>query len=300
MNSSWTAQWPVSRIKTAAVRSLLFAPADSEKKMDKARLSGAEAVIFDLEDSIPPSGKLVARQMMLTKLQEPRLCLHIVRVNDRETPWYLDDVVAACAGAADAIMLPKCAGPAVLQSLADQLDVLEVCHRLAKDHIQIIPLVTETAASLQSLDYRGHSRRLLALGFAGEDLAADLGVHSRGKAGMNPLLEQARIQVAMAAASAGVPAIDTPFPDPADESGLLAEVESAVALGFSGKMCIHPAQLAIVNEAFSPPEADIIWANEVLAAVGQLSDSGVAVLHGKMIDRAHVRMAERIVARAVT
>ncbi len=282
---------------SGALRSWLFAPADTEKKMAKARVAGADAVIFDLEDSVAPAAKTQARLTMRPQLDGPRACAHVVRVNAPDTIWYLDDVVVACAGKADAVMLPKCTSASDLARLDHQLAVLEAANGLPQGHIGIIPLVTETAASLANMAYGNVTTRLLALGFAGEDLAADLGVKARDTAGMNPLLIDARARVAIAAAAAGVYAVDTPFPDPADHAGLLTEAAAAMRLGYAGKLCIHPAQVALVNDTFSPSEADVTWARAVTRAFAEATGAGVALLDGKMIDRAHLRLAQRYLAR---
>ena len=188
--------------RTVALRSLLFAPADSERKMIKARLARADAVIFDLEDSVAPAAKASARMSMRAQLEGPRECLHIVRVNAQGTPWYMDDLVAACTGNVDVIMLPKCLNPAEMAQLVHQLAALEAAYNIPQGSVGIIPLVTETASSLANMAYGDITPRLLALGFAGEDLAADLGVKARDATGMNPLLVDARARVAFAAAAA--------------------------------------------------------------------------------------------------
>ena len=282
----------------SALRSLLFVPADSEKKMSKARHAGADAVIFDLEDSVALTAKAQARVTMRAQLDGPRSCLYAVRVNASDTFWYLDDLVVACAGKVDAIILPKCSGAADVVRLDQQLAVLEVANDLPQGHVGIIPLVTESAASLSNMAYGNISSRLLALGFAGEDLAADLGVKARDYIGMNPLLIEARARVAIAAAAAGVSAIDTPFPDPTDLDGLSTETATALRLGYAGKLCIHPAQIATVNDAFSPDAKDLRWAGAVTDAFAAAPDAGVALLNGKMIDRAHLRLAMRYLAQA--
>jgi citrate lyase subunit beta / citryl-CoA lyase len=289
---------PLPSLHAATPRSLLFVPADSDRKMVKARQAGADAVIFDLEDSVAPAAKAQARLNMRAQLDAPRASLRIVRVNAADTDWYLEDLVAACSGEADAIMLPKCRCAADLARLDHQLAALETACGLVVGRIAILPLVTETASALGDMAYGGVTPRLLGLGFAGEDLAADLGVKARDALGLNPLLADARARVAIAAAAAGVGAIDTPFPDPADAAGLADEAASAVRLGYAGKLCIHPAQIDEVHAAFSPGDIDITWAKAVGAAFAGETGAGVALLDGKMIDRAHLRLATRILARA--
>jgi citrate lyase subunit beta / citryl-CoA lyase len=281
------------------VRSLLFVPGDSDRKIGKAMRAGADAIILDLEDSVSPDNKAQARSVVRECLAGERTCKVGVRVNGMDTGWYLEDLAAVCAVAPDFIMLPKCETLSDVQILDHQLAVLEPANGLPSGRIKIIPLITETAASLQNLDYRGGPDRLEALCFAGEDLSADLGVSARGPDGrFNPLLEQARMSLAVAASAAGVPCIDTPFPDPHDSIGLLAEAGEAVALGYSGKLCIHPAQIQPIDEAFQPNEEQIGWAKAVVAAFELAPSTGVALLNGKMIDKAHLRFAQRCLKRS--
>ena len=262
--------------------------------MGKAMQAGADAVILDLEDSVSPDNKAQARSGVRDFLTGERACKVGVRVNGMDTAWYLKDLATVCAVAPDFIMLPKCENLSNVRALDRQLAVLEAANALPGDRIRIIPLVTETAASLQHLDYRGAPERLEALCFAGEDLSADLGVYARGSDGrLNPLLQQARGNLAIAASAAGVLCIDTPFPDPRDEAGLLAETREAVALGYGGKLCIHPAQIQPVNKAFQPDQEQIGWAKAVVAAFESAPSTGVALLDGKMIDKAHLRLAQR-------
>ena len=199
---------------------------------------------------------------------------------------------------ADFVMLPKCGGSVDVARLADQLSALEVAANQPVGATAILPLVTETAAALAALDYRGASDRLRALIMAGEDLAADLGVDARDHRGMHPLLADARRNVAVAAAAAGVPAIDTPFPDPRDAAGLATEASEAARLGFAGKLCIHPVQIEAVHTAFRPSAERITWAQAVIGAFSAAPGEGVTLLDGKMIDRAHLRLAERYVSAA--
>ncbi|MGV7121287.1 HpcH/HpaI aldolase/citrate lyase family protein [Sphingopyxis sp. 550A] len=276
-----------------SLRSLLFVPADSERKLAKAIESEADVVILDLEDAVAPPAKDNARRLASDLLGSPRRKRVAVRINAADTHWHLADLAAIGRLAPDIIMLPKCGGGADIDRLCAQLSVLETAAGIALGSTRILPLVTETAAALRTMDYRDASPRLCALGFAGEDLAADLGVAARDEAGMNPLLTDARHMVAIAAAAAGVAAVDTPFPDPRDDAGLAREAAAAARTGFSGKMCIHPGQLAEVQDAFTPSDASLAWARSVVGAFAASPDEGVALLDGKMVDRAHLRLAER-------
>lgn len=291
---------PPAQGSSLTPRSLLFAPADSERKVSKALSSSADIVILDLEDAVAPPGKDKAREIACAALASPRARPIAVRINAADTPWYLKDVAAIGVLAPEVIVLPKSSGSTDVLRLADQLSVLESLSGMPVGKTGILPLVTENAASLANLDYRTARSRLMALGFAGEDLAADLGIKGRDATGMNPLLTHARLAVALAAATAGVPAIDTPFPDPSDPDGLKDETYEAARLGFSGKMCIHPGQIDAVHSAFCPSQTSLDWAQAVVAAFAATPGEGVTVLDGKMIDVAHLRLARRWLQQSVS
>jgi citrate lyase subunit beta/citryl-CoA lyase len=278
------------------LRSLLFVPADSERKIAKAFDTLADVVILDLEDAVAPAAKDAAREAASEILRGERRKPVAIRVNAVDTPWHLHDLATAAMMGADLVMLPKCSGAADVARLADQLSALETAANRPVGRIAILPLVTETAAALGTLDYRDVSDRLRALVMAGEDLAADLGVEARDACGFHPLLAAARQNVAIAAAAAGLPAIDTPFPDPRDAARLTTEAENAARLGFAGKLCIHPGQIEAVHDAFRPSAARIAWARAVIGAFTSAPGEGVTLLDGKMIDRAHLRLAERCLA----
>lgn len=277
------------------LRSLLFCPGSDARRMGKAMAAGADVVIFDLEDSVAPSAKDEARVTVVEMLATSRPCPVAVRLNAADTTWHLNDLVGVMAARPDAIMLPKCASRADLVRLSAQIDVLEAAFDIRPGSTAILPLVTETATALSTMDYAGATPRLAALCFAGEDLASDLGVAARPAGEMNALLTGARHAVAYAAASAGVAAIDTPFPDPRAPESLTAETRRAATLGFAGKLCIHPAQIEIVHQVLRPTPQQLAWGAAVVAAlVG--SDTGVATVQGKMVDIAHLRLARRYLA----
>jgi len=281
------------------LRSLLFAPADQPRKVAKALESAADAVVLDLEDAVGPGAKDGARAGLAGLLPAQRRPGIVVRVNARGTPWYLQDLAAAVALHPTAVMLPKCTGPADLQALDHHLEALEAAAGLPHGAIGVLALATETAASLHSLDYRGVTPRLRALCFGAEDLSAELGVLPRDAGGgyAAPVI-QARGAMLLAATASGVPALDTPFPDPRDEAGLLRETQAAARDGFRGKMCIHPAQLAPVNAAFTPDAAQLDWARAVRDAFARQPEAGVLSLDGRMVERMHLRLAQRLLAGA--
>ena len=283
--------------QTFKLRNLLFAPGDSARKADKALVSDADGVILDLEDSVAPPGKDAARALVAALLPSVSRPGVVVRVNPRGTPWYLSDLAAVVPHRPAAILLPKCTGPDDLLALDHHLEALEAAHGLPGGSVGVLALATETAASLAQMDYRGAPARLLALCFGAEDLSADLGIAPRGPGHAYPAsVAVARAATLLAAAAAGVAALDTPWPDPRDPAGLEAEARQAAADGFAGKLCIHPGQLAAVAAAFTPAPERIAWAEQVRAGFAANPGAGVFVLDGKMIDRPHLKLAERILA----
>ena len=278
------------------LRNLLFAPGDSARKAEKALASAADGVILDLEDSVALPQKDAARASvaaLLPGLSRPGV---LVRVNPRGTAQYLPDLAAVVPGRPAAVLLPKCTGPHDLAALDHHLEALEAAAGLTPGAIGVVALVTETAASLLAMDYRGAPARLRALCFGAEDLSADLGVVPRGPGGYTAPVAAARAATLVAAAAAGVPALDTPWPDPRDPAGLEAEAAAAARDGFAGKLCIHPDQIAPVAAAFTPRPEQVRWAEAVRDGFANNPGAGVFVLDGKMIDRPHLKLAERILA----
>ncbi len=281
------------------LRSPLFAPGDSARKAAKAIASAADCVILDLEDSVAAPAKDAARAMTVGIVQANRGRDLIVRVNPRSTPWYLADLAAIVPTAPGALMLPKCTGPEDLVALDHHLEALETAAGLPVGGIKVVCLPTETAASVFNLGRYAGAPRLLAMCFGAEDISADLGVSPRKPDGSYPdAIAWTRGATLAAAGAAGVLALDTPFPDPRDPAGLLRETLAAVADGFAGKLLIHPDQIDPVNTAFTPDAARIAWANQVQAAFAANPHAGVLSMDGKMLDRPHLRLAERILAMA--
>lgn len=282
------------------LRSPLFAPGDSPRKIAKALASEADAVILDLEDAVAPAGKDAARAevaALLPGLTRPGV---IVRVNADASPWHLADLAAVVAGRPAAILLPKCDSPEALLRLDDRLVALEAAAGLAPRTIGTLALVTETAASVQGLTrYAPGLPRLLALSFGAEDLSADLGIRPRAADGAFAApIAAARSLTLIAAAAAGVIAIDTPFPDPRDPAGFAREAKTAAADGFLGKYLIHPDQIAPAHRAFTPPPERVRWAQAVAALFAANPGAGVLSFEGAMIDQPHRKLAERILAAA--
>jgi citrate lyase subunit beta / citryl-CoA lyase len=268
--------------------------------MTKAIASTADAVILDLEDSVAAPAKPTARAMVPDVVRgHPGRGL-IVRVNPPGTPWYLEDLAAAVPARPAGVMLPKCSGPEDLGTLGHHLEALEAAAGIPVGSTGVVAIVTETAGSVFSLGgYGGVASRLLAICFGAEDLSADLGISPRHPDGSYPApVVLARAQTLVAAGALGVPAIDTPYPDHGDPAGLRREAAAAEADGFAGKILIHPAQIDIVNAAFTPSAERIRWAERVDLAFTTKPDAGVFALDGKMIDRPHWKLAQRILAAA--
>jgi citrate lyase subunit beta / citryl-CoA lyase len=276
-------------------RSLLFTPADTVRRYDKALASDADVVIFDLEDAVAPGRKGEARDC-ISRLTDRTPARRIaIRVNGLDTPWFRADIEAAVAARADLVMLPKCGSAADLLAIDAALDASE---QSAGGDTGIIALAGEDAGSLAALDYKGVTPRLAAIALGAEDLSAELGIAPRDEGGrLSPLIEHARILISLAARRAGVAAIDTPFPDFTNGERHRREANDAVALGFAGKMCIHPSQIAGLNETFQPSPVAIERARSIVAMMQGNGDRGAVQIDGKMIDKAHLHGALQLLER---
>jgi len=282
------------------LRSPLFAPGDSERKIAKALASDADAVILDLEDAVAPAAKDAARTLVATLLPSLTRPGVIVRVNPETTQWHLADLAAVVAHRPAAILLPKCDSPEALLRLDQRIEALEVASGLKPRAISVLALVAETAAGVQALSrYVPGLPRLIALSFGAEDLASDLGIRPRLLGGFYAApIAAARALTLIAAAAASVAAIDTPFPDPRDPAGFAAEAAAASQDGFSGKYLIHPSQISPAHAAFTPPPERVRWAQSVADLFAAHPGAGVLALDGAMIDRPHHKLALRILAAA--
>jgi citrate lyase subunit beta/citryl-CoA lyase len=287
------------------MRSLLFVPADSPAKLAKGLGCGADALILDLEDSIAPARKEAARAGAAAFLEQtaslqvrPRL---IVRVNGLATGLTDADLHAVVPARPDAIMLPKAEGGASVVHADAKLCAREALSGLAEGTIGIVPIATETARSLfVAGTYQDAGPRLAALTWGAEDLATELGaetnrdVHGRF---LEPY-RLARTLCIAGAAAADVPAIDTVYVDFRNDAGLRRECEEARRDGFTGKMAIHPGQVATINKVFTPAPEAIARAQSIIAAFAATPGAGVVGIDGVMYDRPHLTKAERLVARA--
>lgn len=285
------------------VRSMLFVPADSERKMAKGADSGADALILDLEDSVAASRTAVAREMALAYLRahtdRTRQQLW-VRINPLETDAALLDL-AVTAGAPDGIVLPKVRGAADVVKLAHFLDALEVREGLPRGGIRIMPVGTETPQALFNLaGYEGCSPRLAALTWGAEDIAAALGASTnRRPDGEYDTVYQLACALCLTAAhAASVQPIDTIWADFKDDTGLRRDAARARQRGFTGKIAIHPTQVTIINEAFTPGEEELAWSRRVVEVFESNPGLGTVGLDGKMLDMPHLKQARRLLALA--
>ena len=287
------------------MRSLLFVPADSERKIAKGLSSAADALIIDLEDAVAPDSKLAARAICAQMLASAEAASAgkrlIVRINAFDTPLAVDDLAAVVRHAPFAIMLPKSGGAADLIRLGHILDGLEARDGIEPGSTKIIPVATETASAVLNLTNSTPIPRLYGMMWGAEDLSADVGAKaSRDPAAVysGPAL-MARNLCLFGAAAAGAMPIDAVYTNFRDEAGLRAEAETAARDGFVAKACIHPDQVGPINEVFSPSAAEIERAQQIMAAFAASPGAGAVALNGRMLDRPHLRAAERILARAV-
>lgn len=287
--------------KAAVIRSFLFAPGDSGRKLSKAVASAADAVIVDLEDSVASSEKARARSIAREFLREHRDRECWLRINPLDSEEALADLRALLPAAPAGIVLPKPYGAKDVIQLGKLLDVLEQESNLPEGRTLILPITTERPAALFHMhEYAGSTERLAGLTWGAEDLSAAVGASgTRDDEGdwLGPY-QLARSLCLFAAAAAAIPAIDTVYTDYRDDVGLRASAARARRDGFSGMLAIHPAQVGIINEAFLPSSEEIEQARRVVELFKAAPDAGAVGLQGKMLDRPHLLHAQRILETA--
>ena len=285
------------------MRSLLFVPADGGSKLDKAMASGADGVIVDLEDSIAPERKDVARKAALDFLKSakgkkgPRL---LVRINGLDTGMTDADLDAIVPGAPDAILFPKAEGGATVTHVDAKLTAREAIAGLPEGSIKILAQTVELAAGLFTAGtYKNCSARLIGMTWGPEDLSAELNAEANREAD-GTLTEPYRIARAMClygAAAAKVPAIETIHVDFRNADVLRKDTEIARRDGFTGRLAIHPAQVPVINEVFTPSPAQIDKAKAIVAAFAAQPGAGTVGIDGKMYDRPHLVRAKALLER---
>ncbi len=286
------------------MRSFLFIPADSEKKLAKGLESAADALILDLEDSVvtdrKPLARTIAHSFLSDHVGKPRRPYLIVRVNARDSGLTEADLDAVMPARPDAVMLPKAEGGVDVRYLDAQLARREQAHGGAIGHTRIVVVATETAKAMFQLGtYAGASARLSGLTWGAEDLAADIGAESKHDADGRYIepFRLARSLCLFGAVAAGVQPIDSVYPAFQDRDGLRRECEEARRDGFTGKMAIHPGQIDIINDVFTPSAAAIAEARAVIAAFAANPTAGAVSLNGRMLDMPHLKLAQRLLAR---
>src|SRR3954447_6934684 len=283
------------------MRSFLFVPGDSLRKFESAKKTAADALILDLEDSIAPEQKTAARGVTREMLNSRNPLQKIyIRVNALDTGLTLGDLAAVIPGRPDGIVLPKCAGATDVNRLSLYLDAFEAASNIENGTTRIVTVATETArAILKLLDFENMSPRLWGMMWGAEDLAASLGASRNRTAGRfhGPFL-LARDLCLISAAAAGVVAIDTIATDIDDLVALREEAIAARHDGFLSKAIIHPKHVDVVNAAFMPSDEEIAWSQKVIKAFDDNPDSVVVKLDEKMLDKPHLRAAEKVLAQA--
>jgi citrate lyase subunit beta/citryl-CoA lyase len=274
------------------MRSLLFVPGDRPDRMEKALRAGADALILDLEDSVAPAAKADARWHVGSFLQANEPANLWVRINPLDGPEADKDLAAVLSAHPDGIVLPKAEGAESVNELARRLT------QGGNATARILAIATETPAAIFQIGSYGGGKRLAGLTWGAEDLPAAIGAStSREEDGrFTPPYELARSLCLFGAAAAGVAPIETVYPAFRDLEGLAAYASRARRDGFTGMMAIHPDQVPVINQAFTPSEAEVAHARAVVAAFEANPEAGALSLDGKMIDRPHLIQAQRTLA----
>ena len=275
------------------LRSLLFVPGDRPDRMAKAMGVGADALILDLEDAVAPEAKPAARAAVAAFLAAPRdpAVMLFVRINPIDGPLATDDLAAIADARPDGIVLPKAEGLVSLHALAAR----------GLTHIPVLPIATETPAAIFKLgDYAGASVPLAGLTWGAEDLPAAIGATAAREAdgGYTTPYQLARSLTLFGAHAAGVAAIETVYPDFRDLDGLAAYAARGRRDGFTGMMAIHPAQVPVINAAFTPSADELARAQAIVDLFAANPGAGALQLDGRMVDAPHLKAAQALLARA--
>jgi citrate lyase subunit beta / citryl-CoA lyase len=283
------------------LRSVLYTPGDRGDRLEKALRDGAaDLVLADLEDAVAPDRKEEARRQVaaaFAAVPPSGTRLRGVRINAWPGPAASQDLAAVLPLRPQVLAVPKCEDPKAIAALAGQLDARE--HELGIPHgaTRLLVILETAAGVLAARELASASPRVLAVAFGAEDLAADAGLR---RSASNAEVAVPRALVALAAAAARVAAVDMITADPKDAERARREAAEARALGYAGKMCIHPAQVAAIHDAFRPSPEEVAAARRVVEAVAKagIAAGGVAVVDGKMVDVPFLLQAQRILADA--
>jgi len=282
------------------LRSLLFVPGDSERKLTRAPTVDADAIILDLEDAVVPEAKAAARSNVAEYLRQRKSDDRQsvwVRINALDTDDAAADLAALTPAAPDGVMLPKAHSAQQVEALAAKLDTLEAHCGHAAGQIGIIPLVTETAAAVFQLgSYTSEIPRLRALSWGAEDLSVVIGATRSRDDQLRwlPVFQQVQSLTLLAAGAARVQAIETIYGQFTDGEGLKNIAERARQQGFTGMLAIHPDQVPIINAAFAPTAKEIAYARRVVQAFADAPGAGAITLDGKMLDEPNLRLAQQL------
>ncbi len=287
------------------MRSLLFTPGDSDRKLSKGLTSGADVILIDLEDAVTAENKAAAREKTVNFLshdgaRNAPMPLY-VRINDLETEWAADDVAQLVPARPAGIMLPKARSHGDVERLANMLEMQEQKAGNAPGSTSILVIAPEIPEALLNIaSFQSCNSRVTGITWGSEDLATGFGASgSRDVNGdYRAPIELARSLCLAAGSAANIHAIDTVYADFRDLDGLRRDAERAAADGFSGKLAIHPEQVAIINEAFTPGEEEIARARQIIEAFDAQPGAGAINLDGAMVDRPHLHNAQKLLARA--
>jgi citrate lyase subunit beta / citryl-CoA lyase len=283
------------------LRSLLFVPGDSERKFARARDCGADALILDLEDSVALSEKANARARVaaLIETEPKRAWSFFVRVNALDTGLALDDLAAVVKPGLDALLIPKANGAADLERIAHYLEALEAKTGMGPAAVKLATVATETPKAMFALgSYAPAHPRLIALTWGAEDLSAAVGAtdNKEPDGSWTFPYQLARAQCLFAASAAEVMALDTVYTDFRDLEGLEQDCRRSRRDGFVGRLAIHPDQVAAINRAYAPSEAEVAHARKIVAAFAANPGVGTLGVDGKMVDIPHLKAAQKILA----
>jgi citrate lyase subunit beta/citryl-CoA lyase len=293
----------LTQLEPFSARSWLFAPGDSQRKMEKAAASPADIALFDLEDAVAPQEKPKARAMVAEFLRaqpEPLRSRLWVRINPLQGPDALEDLAAVIPGRPGGIMLPKARGRADVEVLDHYLSALEVAAGIARGATKVIVLVTETAEGMFTTGTYAGAPRMVAMTWGAEDLADAIGAsENRNEDGSYAFTyELARSMCLLGAAAAGVSAVETIHGDFRDGAGLRARAERVRRAGYRGMLAIHPAQVDVINDAFSPSAQEIQAAQEIVDLFAANPGAGTIGHEGAMLDRPHLARAQALLKLA--
>lgn len=284
---------------TPPLRSLLFMPADSPRKIAKGAELPADAIIADLEDAVASSRKQKARSLLVGSFRAlpQNGPLRSIRINPVHSPFWPDDLLQTFAAAPQLYVIPKVESAADLQRVDEQLTPLESNAGMPVGSVRLLPIVESAAGVVNLPEIARADPRTVALAFGAEDFAGDIGAQ-RTREGWEVFY--ARSAVVTVAAAFGLQAVDTVYTDLADDAGLAAECAAMRKMGFRGKLALHPRQVEVINAAFTPERAEVEAARRLIAVfeAHERAGRGVCVLDGKMVDLPIYRAAQDLLARA--